>query len=57
MIRHAMRLVSETKGATAIEYGMICALIAMAAVGAIKTFASTSINQWYNTSNTVRANT
>ena len=38
----------DESGATAIEYGLICALIVLAAVGAMTTFA-TNVNTMYAT--------
>ena len=40
MILHFLR---DESGATAIEYGLICALIILAAVGAMTTFATNVI--------------
>ncbi len=40
------RLISERSGATAIEYGLICALISMAAIGAMKAFADENTFMW-----------
>ena len=36
----------ETDGATAVEYGLILALIFLAMVGAIQTFGVTAISMW-----------
>lgn len=50
------RLISERSGATAIEYGLICALISMAAMGAMKVFADENTFMWMNvTSKTLAA--
>ena len=40
------RLLRSQSGATAIEYGLICALISMAAIGAMKAFAGESTFMW-----------
>lgn len=40
------RLGSDHRGATAIEYGLIVALIAIAASGAIALFADAAIAMW-----------
>jgi pilus assembly protein Flp/PilA len=40
------RLFKEERGATAIEYGLILALIFLAMVGALSQFATVSINMW-----------
>lgn len=39
-------LARETEGATAVEYGLILALIFLAMVGAIQTFGITAISFW-----------
>lgn len=40
------RLLRSQSGATAIEYGLICALISMAAIGAMKVFANENTFMW-----------
>ena len=40
------RLFSDTRGGTAIEYGLIAALIVIAIVGALDTFATASSGMW-----------
>lgn len=44
------RIGNETRGATAIEYGMILALVALAAVGAISGLANQTSSMWNNIS-------
>lgn len=39
-------LARQTEGATAVEYGLILALIFLAMVGAIQTFGITAISMW-----------
>ncbi|MEZ5708685.1 MAG: Flp family type IVb pilin [Blastomonas sp.] len=39
-------LIASRKGATAIEYGLIAALIAVAAMGAMGTFGNKSGQMW-----------
>ena len=39
-------LARETEGATAVEYGLILALIFLAMVGAIQSFGFTAISIW-----------
>ena len=46
-----LKLVRNTKGATAIEYGLIAALIAVAAIGALKTVGSKLNKTFTNVSN------
>ena len=55
-----MRLLKDIKkneqGATAVEYGLICALIVLAMVAALNRFADTTTGMWNNVSNTVQEN-
>lgn len=44
------KLTKDKKGATAIEYGLICALIVIAAIGAIHALAGTTIGMWADVS-------
>ena len=45
-IRMLRRLRSDKRGATAIEYGLICALIAVAAIGGMKALGGGSNGMW-----------
>jgi len=45
-IRTLLRLRSDKRGATAIEYGLICALIAVAAVSAMSSLGGGSNGMW-----------
>ena len=47
------RLIRDSKAATAIEYGLICALIVIACMGAIGLVATHTINMWNDVSNSV----
>jgi pilus assembly protein Flp/PilA len=49
-IKHFLR---DESGATAIEYGLIASLIVIAAMGAINSFAGTTISMWMGVSSTV----
>jgi pilus assembly protein Flp/PilA len=40
------RLIRDERGATAIEYGLICALIVIAMIVGLNTFANTAIGMW-----------
>lgn len=42
------RLVDDQTAATAIEYGLILALIVIAMIGALQGVATTTINMWGN---------
>jgi pilus assembly protein Flp/PilA len=46
MNRLFKKLRKNQRGATAIEYGMIVALIGLAALGAIQAFATGAISMW-----------
>ena len=41
---------NDERGATAVEYALILALIFLAVVGAVSTVASTTIQMWNNVS-------
>lgn len=47
MLRIIMAVLRDIKGATAIEYGLIAALIAVAAIGAM-TGVGTKVNNTFN---------
>jgi pilus assembly protein Flp/PilA len=47
------KLLRDKRGATAIEYGLIAALVVLGAFLGLKNFATTSVNMWNNVSNTV----
>ncbi len=51
------RLLRDQRGATAIEYGLICALISMAALGAMRVFANESVTMWMTVAGKVLAGT
>lgn len=51
MIKRLGRLMRDRRGATAIEYGLIAALIIISMMVALKNFASVSVNMWQNVSN------
>ena len=46
----------DERGATAVEYGLICSLIVIAMVAALNRFADTTTGMWNNVSNTVQNN-
>lgn len=45
------RLVDDQSGATAIEYGVILALIVVAMIAALQALANTTIGMWGNVEN------
>lgn len=47
------RLFVDRRGATAVEYGLIVALIVLAMVGALGSVADTTITMWNNVSTRV----
>ncbi|WP_435368649.1 Flp family type IVb pilin [Sphingomonas faeni] len=47
MIQHLAAFIRNTRGATAIEYGLIAALIAVAAIAAMQGLG-TSLNKTFN---------
>jgi pilus assembly protein Flp/PilA len=49
----ALRLVRDQHGATAIEYGLIAALIAVGAVGGMSALGTGLGGSWSNTANKV----
>jgi pilus assembly protein Flp/PilA len=51
------KLAKDERGATAIEYALIAALIVISMVAALSNVASTTTNMWNNVSNEVRENT
>ena len=53
MFRFLARLGSDTKGATAIEYGLILALIFLAMMGGVSLFGQNLSGMWNMVSNTV----
>jgi pilus assembly protein Flp/PilA len=54
-VRSPFAIRNDQKGATAVEYGLILALIFLAVAGAIKGVATVTIGMWDNVSNDVRA--
>lgn len=53
MLDRVRKLNRDETGATAVEYGLIIALIVLAAMGAIVGLASTTIEMWGNVANQV----
>lgn len=47
------KLTSDQRGATAIEYGLICALIVLAIMGGVQLFASKAIGMLNHVANEV----
>ncbi len=48
-MRKILRNIQQSqRGATAVEYGLICALIVLAMMGALTTLGSKTIGKWTN---------
>ena len=56
MIGLLRRLARAERGATAVEYGLICALIVLGAMGAITTFGTNVIELWDDVSTEITNN-
>ena len=57
MVEFLKDLGRDTRGATAVEYGLILALIFLAMVGAVQTFGQEVIGMWNSISDTILAST
>ena len=53
MIELFNHIARDEKGATAVEYGLILALLFLAILGAVQTLGSGSATTWENTSTTI----
>ncbi|MEA1013109.1 Flp family type IVb pilin [Sphingosinicella sp. LY1275] len=53
MVRRICKLLSDIRGATAIEYGLIVSLVVIAIIGAIVQVAGTTIGIWTDVSTNV----
>lgn len=56
MQRLMRRFTRDSKGATAVEYGLIISLIVVAMIGGLSAFADRTISMWNNVSETVLTN-
>ncbi|HWT13787.1 MAG TPA: Flp family type IVb pilin [Allosphingosinicella sp.] len=52
-MRRFFAIFKDERGATAVEYGLILALIFLAMVGAVSSFGQTTINMWDYVANEV----
>ena len=52
-MRRLPKIIKDERGATAVEYGLILALIFLAMVGAVANFATATINMWNHVSEEV----
>ncbi len=53
MFKQIKTIARDDKGATAVEYGLILALVFLAMLVGIRAFTSGSITMWNNTSTTI----
>jgi pilus assembly protein Flp/PilA len=53
-MRDLFRLMRETRAATAVEYGLIVALIFLAILVGVVSLAQTTVGMWNNTQTAVR---
>ncbi len=53
-MKRLFRIFNDERGATAVEYALILALIFLAVVGAVSGVASTTIEMWNNVSTAVK---
>ena len=53
MFKFLKKLGQDTKGATAVEYGLILALIFLSMLGALQVFGAESIGMWNRISDTI----
>jgi pilus assembly protein Flp/PilA len=54
-MRRLLTLIRDSRGATAIEYGLIAALIAVAAITAMKSLGTKLNNTFSNVSNNLKS--
>ncbi len=54
-MHHFLCVIRDSKGATAIEYGLIAALIAVAAIASMSTLGGKLKNTFTNVSNNMKA--
>jgi pilus assembly protein Flp/PilA len=55
-MRRLHTILKDEKGATAVEYGLILALVFLAMIVGVQTFGATTREMWNNVSDTVRGN-
>ena len=53
MLNFISRIVRDESGATAVEYGLILALVFLAMLGAVSAFGQNAIGMWNNISTTI----
>ena len=55
MVKFLRKLGRDTRGATAVEYGLILALVFLTMVGGVQTFGTELIAMWTNIETSVTA--
>ena len=55
IVHAARRLARDQRGASAVEYGLILALVVLTMIGALNQMAGVTVNMWNDTSNKVQA--
>lgn len=56
-MRRLLKILSvDDRGATAVEYGLICSLIVVAMIAALNNFADATVGMWNYISNNVMEN-
>ncbi|GMM93896.1 hypothetical protein MTsN3n11_21980 [Qipengyuania sp. MTN3-11] len=53
MVKLCSRIVRDETGATAVEYGLILALVFLAMLGAVQAFGQNATTMWNDTSETI----
>jgi pilus assembly protein Flp/PilA len=53
MLKRLVAIIRDSRGATAIEYGLIVSLIVIAIIGAMSGVAGKTISMWGNVTNAV----
>ena len=53
MLKQMKTIARDTAGATAVEYGLILALVFLAMLAGVQAFTSASITMWNDTSATI----
>ena len=47
-MRRFLGIIKDERAATAVEYGLILALVFLAMIGGVRAFANSTINMWDN---------
>jgi len=56
MMRHLKKMIRDKRAATAVEYGLILALIFLAMIVSLRNVATATTGMWNNVSDTVNGN-